>query len=187
VASLPESRRVRGRRAGGRALAFVALFSLILIWFFVGALLNELLSNRVAFYVALLGLGLVFARVFNRLDDLDSGRRRGNAVSEQPRTYGGEQQDVRILARRLVILLETARPLPILRGQVRLSSAEVYDVVARIRFQVEASRSLTPLLAAAEAVEDAVYHALPVPLMDEVRLPRERVEELLRRLRAAGA
>jgi hypothetical protein len=47
--------------------------------------------------------------------------------------------------------------------------------------------SLQALVTAAQAVEDAARHAIPVPLTDEVRLPRERVDELVRGLRAAGA
>jgi hypothetical protein len=43
------------------------------------------------------------------------------------------------------------------------------------------------VLKAAEAVEDAAYNAQPVPLTDQIRLPRERVDELVRGLRAAGA
>jgi hypothetical protein len=68
---------------------------------------------------------------------------------------------------------------------------EVYELVAAMRDAVAADAStkdsLQAVLEAAEAVEDAAYHAMPVPLTDDVRLPQERVDELLRGLRAAGA
>jgi hypothetical protein len=69
------------------------------------------------------------------------------------------------------------------RGQVRFDKDDAYDLIFRIR---EASPSVQ-LLAAADAVHEAVRNAQPVPLTDQVRLPREQVEELASGLRAAGA
>jgi hypothetical protein len=83
-----------------------------------------------------------------------------------------------------------APALPLIRSQVRVKKDEVYELVAAMRDSFGDERAATAageLLAAADAVERAVYTAQPVPLMDEVRLPRERVEELVRGLRAAGA
>jgi hypothetical protein len=53
--------------------------------------------------------------------------------------------------------------------------------------EVPTNGSLQAVLAAAQAVEEAAYNAMPVPLTDDVRLPQERVDDLLRGLRAAGA
>jgi hypothetical protein len=100
-----------------------------------------------------------------------------------------------VLATRLVHLLEGSRPLPLLRSQVRVKKTEVYELVAAMRSALvreergveRVPRVPNSLLDAAEAVEDAVYRAPPVPLTDDVRLPDERIHELARALRAAGA
>jgi hypothetical protein len=98
--------------------------------------------------------------------------------------------DPPLAARRLVELLEAAQPLPILRGQVRIKKQEVYDLVTAIRGAAEVpvhENSRRGVLEAAEAVEDAAYHAKPVPMTDDVRLPRARVHALIQSLRATGA
>jgi hypothetical protein len=88
-----------------------------------------------------------------------------------------------------VELLEAARPVPLV-GEVRFDIRDLHALVSGIR---EAAgehpehSSLATVLSAAEAVEHAAAHAQPVPLTDQVRLPRERVDELLRDLRTAGA
>jgi hypothetical protein len=86
-------------------------------------------------------------------------------------------------ARRLIALLEGARPVP-LTDQVRVDKNDAYELVAAVR---DGAGSSPALVSAAEAVEDAVRNAKPVPLTDQVRLPNERVAELARELRAAGA
>lgn len=100
-------------------------------------------------------------------------------------------RDFRTLARQLVVLIEGSRPLPLLRNQVWIKKLQVYELVGGMRTAVEAAggtpQQFRELLSAAEAVEDAVYRAQPVPLTDDVRLLREQVDELLRALRAAGA
>ena len=107
-------------------------------------------------------------------------------------TGKGENQgsDPRALARRLVELLEKSRPMPLVR-EVRVDKGEVNDLVAAMRDapadDLPKTSSLQAVLNAVEAVEDAAYNAQPVPLTDHVRLPQERVDELVRGLRAAGA
>jgi hypothetical protein len=102
-----------------------------------------------------------------------------------------DPSDPRALARSLLELLENSRPVPLLRHQVRVKKLEVYELVAALRTAIASDPakegSLQAVLKAAVAVEEAAYHAMPVPLTDDVRLPRERVDELLSGLRAAGA
>jgi hypothetical protein len=90
-----------------------------------------------------------------------------------------------------VQLLETSRPLPIVRGQIRIKKPEADRLVAAMRDAIAAhprqGSSLGAVLEAAEAVEDALYRAMPVPMTDDVRLPRTRLEELIATLRTAGA
>jgi hypothetical protein len=69
-----------------------------------------------------------------------------------------------------------------LTGDVRVDLPSVLEHVADIR----EDNASGPLVAAAEAVENAVRNARPVPLTDQVRLPREEVEHLAATLRAAG-
>jgi hypothetical protein len=84
--------------------------------------------------------------------------------------------------RELVELLENARPIPLTRGQVRVDAPAAHRLVAAVRETGNAS-----LVAAAEAADDAVRNAQPVPLTDQVRFPRDHVEQLVQGLRAAGA
>jgi hypothetical protein len=113
-------------------------------------------------------------------------------LQQRRRETGGGRQasDPRVLARRLLELLENSRPVPLVR-QVRVDKVEVDDLVAAMREatanDLPKASSLQAVLSAAEAVEDAAYNAQPVPLTDHVRLPQERVDELVRSLRAAGA
>jgi hypothetical protein len=97
------------------------------------------------------------------------------------------------LAKRLASLLEAARPMPLGRRQVRVDEGAVYRLVAELRVAVradEADGTITAaaafgILSAADDVHDAVFNAKPVPLTDQVRLPRDRVHDLalvLRRL-----
>lgn len=80
--------------------------------------------------------------------------------------------------------------MPLVR-QVRVDKVEVYELVAAMREatadDLSRTSSLQAVLDAAEAVDDAAYNAQPVPLTDHVRLPQERVDELVLGLRAAGA
>jgi hypothetical protein len=94
----------------------------------------------------------------------------------------------RTSARRLVDTLESAKPIP-LTNQVRFDKATVYELADAINEGADAEQTATlrALAAAASAVKDAAHNAMPVPLTDQVRLPRERIEELVRGLRAAGA
>jgi hypothetical protein len=116
-------------------------------------------------------------------------RRKVTPESDERRARAGA--DPRTLAGQLMDLLESARPLPILRQQVRVDKDGVYDLVAAMRdaapYGLPRRTALHSLLEAAEAVEDAARNAMPVPLTDDVRLPQARVDELLRGLRAAGA
>jgi hypothetical protein len=74
--------------------------------------------------------------------------------------------------------------MPIVRGELRVAGPPVHEIVAELRGSASGSNVV---LRAAEAVEDEVRNARPVSLSDEVRLPRERVSELIAGLRAAGA
>jgi hypothetical protein len=87
-------------------------------------------------------------------------------------------------ARRLVELLENAPRMPWVRSQMRVGSIQVYELVAELRSSEHEAGAVLP---AAEAVEEAVRNAMPVPLTDEVRLSQERLAELVVALRAAGA
>lgn len=90
-------------------------------------------------------------------------------------------------ARELVELLDRARPIP-LTNQVRVDKQTAVELVDSIRQDVaEGGSGLERLAETASDVEQAVHQAVPVPLTDQVRLPRERVEELARALRTAGA
>jgi hypothetical protein len=101
------------------------------------------------------------------------GRRTGLADSEAATP-----------ALRLLELLENAPRMPIVRGELRVAGPPVHEIVAELRGGISGS---DVVLRAAEAVEDEVRNARPVSLSDEVRLPRERVSELIAGLRAAGA
>jgi hypothetical protein len=93
--------------------------------------------------------------------------------------------DPHLLARRLLELLERAPKIRFTGGQVRVDKATVHELVAALR--EGSGRTSAGLLAAAEAVDDAVRDAQPVPLTDQIRLPGERVANLAAQLRAAGA
>jgi hypothetical protein len=90
------------------------------------------------------------------------------------------------LAERLASLLEAARPMPLTRSQVRVDKRAVYRLVAELRPAVRAEETAGrikaavafSILSAADDVHDAVFNARPVPLTDQVRLPRERVYDL---------
>jgi hypothetical protein len=88
-------------------------------------------------------------------------------------------------ARRLLELLEQARPIPLVRTQVRVKRPEACELVAAIR--EAATDEERALLDAAVAVEEALDTANPVPLTDDVRITEEDALGLVRALRAAGA
>src|SRR4051812_9954927 len=89
----------------------------------------------------------------------------------------------RMLAGRLLDLLENSKPLPLLHEQIRVRKLQVYSLVDAMREAGEVDeagvRPVPPVLEAATAVEQAVYRAPPIPLSDEVRLPREQVAQLI--------
>jgi hypothetical protein len=101
------------------------------------------------------------------------GRRHGQANPERATP-----------ARRLLDLLENAPRMPMVRGELRVAGPPVHEIVAELRDSLSGS---DVVLRAAEAVEDEVRNGRPVSLSDEVRLPRDRVSELIAGLRAAGA
>jgi hypothetical protein len=86
-------------------------------------------------------------------------------------------------AEQLIALLEEAPRLSLfVRHEVRFDKFDAYELVTAIRNDGPAPR----LAEAADAVEDAVRNARPVPLTDQVRIPRDQVGELVTALRAAG-
>jgi hypothetical protein len=87
-------------------------------------------------------------------------------------------------ATRLLELLAGAPRMPFLRGVVRVDKHEVQALVAEVR---ESAAAEPRLIRAAAAADEAVRHARPVSLSDEVRLRRDVVEGLVAELRAAGA
>jgi hypothetical protein len=78
--------------------------------------------------------------------------------------------------------LDGAKPIWFSGGHVRVDLPAVRELVADIR----EDNPPGPLVSAAEAIEDAVRNARPVPMTDQVRLPREEVEQLAATLRAAS-
>ena len=86
-------------------------------------------------------------------------------------------------SRKLLEELDGAKPIWFTGGHVRVDLPSVLEHVSDIREDNQPGA----LVAAAEAVEQAVRNARPVPLTDQVRMPREEVEDLAAKLRAAGA
>ena len=84
---------------------------------------------------------------------------------------------------RLIALLEEAPRLSLfVRNEVRFDKFDAYELVTAVRNDGPPP----PLAEAADAVEDAVRNARPVPLTDQVRIPRAQVDELVTALRAAS-
>jgi hypothetical protein len=83
--------------------------------------------------------------------------------------------------RQLLEDLDGAKPIWFTGGHVRVDLPSVLQHVEDIR----AANPPGPLVSAAEAIEDALRNAQPVPLTDQVRLPREEVQHLAAMLRAA--
>ena len=77
--------------------------------------------------------------------------------------------------------LDGAKPIWFTGGHVRVDLPSVLQHVADIREGTPPG----PLVSAAEAIEHAMRNAQPVPLTDQVRLPREEVDRLAAMLRAA--
>lgn len=104
----------------------------------------------------------------------------------------GERESEALVAQ-LADTLEHAPTVPIFRSQVRVNSREIYRLVDLLKEsvradeaagKVKAPQALNALLAGDDG-RDAIYNAPPVPLSDQVRLPRTRVTELVRSLRTA--
>jgi hypothetical protein len=103
--------------------------------------------------------------------------------------YGSE-----VLAIELANLLDTARPVPLLRDCVRVDKHEIDDRLDRLAraVQVEiADHGLDEAVAsdivrAADDLRYAATHAYPIPLTDQIRLPRARASNAARALRAAA-
>jgi hypothetical protein len=86
-------------------------------------------------------------------------------------------------SRKLLEQLDGAKPIWFSGGHVRVDLTTVQELVA----DIQEDNPPGDLVAAAAAVEEALRNARPVPLTDQVRLPREEVEQLAATLRAAGA
>jgi hypothetical protein len=86
-------------------------------------------------------------------------------------------------SRKLLEQLDGAKPIWFSGGHVRVDLPTVQELVA----DIQEDNPPGALVAAAAAVEEALRNARPVPLTDQVRLPREEVEQLAATLRAAGA
>jgi len=103
--------------------------------------------------------------------------------------YGSE-----VLAVELATLLDRARPVPLLGDRVRVDRREIDRRVARLTKAVEvevADHGLdravgADLVNAADDLRSAASHAHPIPLTDQVRLPRSRASELAGALRAVA-
>lgn len=104
--------------------------------------------------------------------------------------YGSE-----VLAIELADLLDTARPVPILRDCVRVDRHEIEQRIERLTRAVHvevADHGLdeavgSDLVRAADELRYAASHAYPIPLTDQIRLPRARASVVARALRAATA
>jgi len=96
---------------------------------------------------------------------------------------------------RLIQILETAPPVPLLRHRVRIDRVEVLTLVARITSPVngrEPHDEPTPLAGpdaagVLDAVREAVWSAHPIPLTDQVRLSAAEATALADRLRGLTA
>ena len=96
---------------------------------------------------------------------------------------------------RLIQLLETAPPVPLLRHRVRVDRVEVLTLVARITSPVNgwsseaehARLGSADEAVALEAVRQAVWSAPLIPLTDQVRLPADEAAALANRLRGLSA
>jgi hypothetical protein len=104
--------------------------------------------------------------------------------------YGSE-----VLAIELANLLDTARPVPLLRDCVRVDRHEIDDRIDRLTRAVRveiADHGLdeevgSDIVHAADDLRYATSHAYPVPLTDQIRLPRARASSVARALRAAAS
>jgi hypothetical protein len=113
------------------------------------------------------------------------------------RTDGGRvigENGSAAIATGLADLLDNARPVPLLRDRVRVDRREIDrrldELVNAVRAEV-ADHSLDKtagfdLLQTAADVRDARMHAYPIPLTDQIRLPRARAAEMAASLRAAS-
>ena len=105
----------------------------------------------------------------------------------------GEHESA-VMATELADLLDDARRVPLLRDRVRVDRRELDrrldQLITAVRAEVADHRldktAGFDLLQAAEDVRDARMHAYPIPLTDEVRLPRARAAEMAAALRAAS-
>jgi hypothetical protein len=104
------------------------------------------------------------------------------------------QEGSGVLAMRLADLLENARPVPLLRDRVRVDRREVYRLVETVNESMRSEvadhqldkAAAYDLMQATNDLREAVTTAYPVPLTDQVRLPRGRAIELAWALRAAA-
>jgi len=96
---------------------------------------------------------------------------------------------------RLIQILETAPPVPLLRDRVRVDRVEVLTLVARITSPVNGHRTAdepTPTASpdravVLDAVRQAVWSAHRIPLTDQVRMPAAVAAALANRLRRLNA
>jgi hypothetical protein len=104
--------------------------------------------------------------------------------------YGSE-----VLAIELANLLDAAHPLPLVRDRVRVDRREIDHRVRRLTKAVEVEVAgfgldttvASDLTRAAAGVRDAISDANPIPLTDQVRLPRARAAAAAAALRTAAA
>ena len=119
-----------------------------------------------------------------------------------------EEEDLRELMKRLDALVEAARPVPLLQGQLILDRESVYDVLddmrASLPFAIKAVRWFrkrreddgdpplrtgevvsSDVLPEIDAVDDLIHNSPPIPLTDSVRVKRDRLAPILDRMRTA--
>jgi hypothetical protein len=92
---------------------------------------------------------------------------------------------------RLARVFETARPVPLMRQQIRVDRAEVMKLADSIACpssawtgrQPSGSDTSAVTAAAVDAVRDAVQRAHRIPFTDQVRLPAHEAAALLADLR----
>lgn len=96
---------------------------------------------------------------------------------------------------RLVRILETAPPVPLIRQQVRIDLLEVMKLADYIACpprapkegQASGTGSSAETTAAVDAVRQAVRRAYRIPLTEQVRLPANQAAALLEDLRRLDA
>jgi hypothetical protein len=102
-------------------------------------------------------------------------------------------QDWRLAVKQLAELFEHARPIPLMRERVRIDKRDADDLAAAIDGEVRDAVDRGTLdkeagynvLSATTQMREVLRNAYPVPLTDQVRIPRSQAADLGRALRAA--